>query len=221
MTINFGGETITLLPQRAVFWGAESTLIFSDVHLGKAQSLQKVGIPISSSAHEEDLHTIGTLIHRWSPQHIVILGDFIHDVHSWSGDLIVQMRAFFQVHRHLSWTLVLGNHERGSEMPLKNLPIRLVSDHLQVRGINLAHGHAKKVSSVGKIEHRIEGHVHPVHAIREGSTRLRLPCFVQTKERLILPSFGTLTGGFEFEPLKQQHIFAVTPAEVFEVKGRN
>lgn len=214
MTIDVAGETIILLPERAFFWPSRSLLGFSDVHLGKAHSLQRAGIPISAEAHREDLLTIASLVRKWQPSEIVILGDFIHQKDSWSDSLINQLHAFFREFAFICWTLILGNHERGSERFLKEFPIQIVREYLTLGPLTFTHGHEKRSEGF-----QIEGHVHPTVRLLSGPVKLRLPCFALEEGRLLLPSFGTLTGGFDITAGKNEKIFAITPKEVFEVKG--
>ncbi len=214
MRVTFAGEEILLLPEKAFFWPAEELLGFSDLHLGKAHSLQRMGIPVPVEAHRSDLQRIGTLIENLHPKDVVILGDFIHQRDSWSDSLIELLQLFFEDYHHVRWTLILGNHERGSRAFLSELPITIVDEKL-IRGpLTFSHGH-----EVNSSEFQIEGHVHPAVRLRSGSIKLRLPCFSIEKNRLLLPSFGELTGGFEIEPNKDRKLYAVTPNEVFEVKG--
>ncbi len=212
--INISGEELLLLPQRAFFWPSYRTLGLADVHLGKAHSLQRLGLPISAEAHRDDLNQIAELIHQLNPSHVVILGDFIHRKDSWSDSLIKMLDAFFAKFAEIRWSLVIGNHERGSKPYLESLPFQISEESLQVGPLTMAHGHGK--SAAGFV---IVGHVHPVISLKNGPTRLRLPCFVLDDKRLLLPSFGSLTGGFELEIASDQRIFAITPQEVFEVKG--
>ena len=43
------------------------------------------------------------------------------------------------------------------------------------------------------------GHIHPTTTLRQGSDRLRLPCFAYDKveQRMLIPAFGELTGGHD------------------------
>lgn len=54
------------------------------------------------------------------------------------------------------------------------------------------------------------GHIHPVATLSFGGDRLRLPCFAYdaTEERLLIPSFGELTGGHECGQLDRKWLVA-------------
>lgn len=212
MMIRVLDETLELLPERAFLWRKKNMLVFSDVHLGKAESLQAMGVPVPSSVHQEDLDRMTALIHKHCIQEVLILGDWIHKKNSWTPELIQELDSFFRVHDQIKWTLLLGNHERGSLDYLKIFPLKLVENELEIEPFIFSHGHES--SSKG---FTIQGHVHPVVVLKEGPIRLRLPCFVLENESLLLPSFGTFTGGHEISRSRSQKIFAVTQKEIFEV----
>lgn len=193
MTIEVCNENLKLLPEKAFYWEKEKLLGFSDVHLGKAESFQKIGIPLPSETRAEDLNRMRKLVEELNPKKVVILGDFIHDKESWTLELIEDLQKFFQEHASIDWHLVLGNHERGSLSFLERLPINLIEKAFEASPFVLTHGHLQKQTNL----FRIEGHLHPVLTLSDGPLRMRFPCFVLDSEHLLLPSFGVLTGGAE------------------------
>jgi len=56
----------------------------------------------------------------------------------------------------------------------------------------------------------VAGHVHPVAVLGHGSDRLRLPCFAlhKPKQQLLLPAFGSLTGGYAVSADHQRWVIA-------------
>lgn len=208
-------EEIHLLPEKAFFWPKEEMIGLSDVHLGKAESLQDYGIPVPSGSHLEDLTTIGKLIERTKANKVFILGDLIHQKNSWTTNIVSDLTSFFKNYKKINWTLLIGNHEKGSIEYLKQFPIQLIENDFEYFPFLLTHGHNN--SEKKKHLFRIQGHVHPVIQIRDGSTKLRLPCFVLEKNSLTLPSFGTLTGGFEVAKTKGRRMFATTNESVLEI----
>ena len=45
----------------------------------------------------------------------------------------------------------------------------------------------------------ISGHFHPVINTKFKGVRIRTPCFLVTENKIILPSFGTFTGGLDIK----------------------
>lgn len=206
--------SFVLSPEKALFWQDERLLALADVHLGKAQSLQALGINVPSGEHQQDLRRLENLVERFSPERVLILGDWIHDQQSWTLSLQKDLLQFFERHQKVNWTLLVGNHERGSRRHLELLPMELIEGDW-VRGpFVFTHGHETPQSDL----FQIQGHVHPVIKMRHGPTQVRLPCFAQSKSALILPSFGGLTGGYEVEARDFKKIYACTPSSVISLK---
>ncbi len=90
------------------------------------------------------------------------------------------------------------------------MKLNLKHEDLRIDDFIFAHGHRENRSGL----YRIEGHIHPVVELRYGPIKVRMKCFVEGTERMVLPAFGTLTGGYpmEFEPSDRVH--AVTGAKV-------
>jgi metallophosphoesterase superfamily enzyme len=53
--ISFKGETLVLLPERAIWFPKYETLLVSDTHLGKGSHFRKAGIAIPTVLKQEDL----------------------------------------------------------------------------------------------------------------------------------------------------------------------
>jgi DNA ligase-associated metallophosphoesterase len=215
MNISVAGEKLDLLPEKAIFWPGENILILSDVHIGKSESYQALGVPLPSGAHYEDLEHIERLLAQTGVAKVYILGDLIHHKTSWTPQIQQDLADFFQRHRDVEWTLLIGNHERGSIAFLEKLPLRLISGDHEHGPFLFSHGHDSGYQNSALF--LIQGHIHPVVRLSQGAIRLRLPCFVMDLQRLILPAFGVLTGGYEMHPARGRRIFALTPESVFEV----
>ena len=78
LTIDWQGELLQLLADRAVFWPKEKTIYIADTHFGKAATFRKVGIPVSEHTTMEDCQRLGKLIDDTRAEKLVILGDFLH-----------------------------------------------------------------------------------------------------------------------------------------------
>ncbi len=102
------GQTLWLLPQKAIFWEEQEILILADLHLGKAAHFRKAGIPIPSAIHHHDLNTLRQLISHFHPAQILILGDLFHSVYNkeWLDfeNFLLDLSAY-------SFSLVKGNHD--------------------------------------------------------------------------------------------------------------
>ncbi len=66
------GEELTLLPQRALYWGAAKTLFVADLHLGKPDAFLQAGIPVPTRVTQRDLDRLCDVIHATKVQRLVI-----------------------------------------------------------------------------------------------------------------------------------------------------
>jgi Predicted ICC-like phosphoesterases len=213
MKIQIANEELELLPERAFVWGKKRLLGLSDVHIGKAESYQAAGVPIPSGGHRDDLKKISELIQKFDIEHVVILGDWIHDKNSVSSLVDNDLMDFFKRHDKVYWTLLIGNHEKSSLERLKKFPFHLVMEDLVIEPFLLTHGHKLKETEY----FQIQGHTHPYIMIHDGPLKLKLPCFQMEPDCLTIPAFGSMTGGYTIRPGKRDRIFAVGTSEIFEV----
>ena len=105
---SFLNQNLLLLPEKAIYWVQEQTLIVADIHLGKVGHFRKAGIAIPKSLEQDDLAELSDLIHRFMPKNILFLGDLFHSDHNNDWQWLVLWRALFNDIRII---LVLGNHD--------------------------------------------------------------------------------------------------------------
>jgi uncharacterized protein len=184
------GHRLELLPQRAVWDPAQLLLLLADLHLGKAECLQAHGVPIPSDGDTATLQALLDLAHRLQPAQVVVLGDLIHGSQGLTAELRQKLQALPEL-LGCPLRLIDGNHERGSWLQ------GLAREPASAMGpLWLSHAPAPCPGLLN-----LCGHLHPVVRVGHGADRLRLPCFhhLQDPARLVLPSFGHLTGGHPCE----------------------
>ncbi len=219
-SIEVFGETLELRADRAVYLPHVKTLCLSDVHLGKAESLQGLGLPIPSGDHMVDLGRIAKLIRHSKAERVFILGDLIHQKRGMTEEIMETLGKFLKFLSSVRFELLLGNHERGAIKLLSQLPIQIHEGDLQEGTLRFSHGHEAGFEPSGAQVPdllTIQGHIHPVVMIREGSTKLRLPCFWLRENTLTLPAFGSMTGGWVVKKNRRDRIIATTGSKLFEV----
>ena len=62
------------------------------------------------------------------------------------------------------------------------------------------------------------GHIHPTVMVKSVLDALRLPVFVLECKRLLLPAFGTFTGGSNISRQPGRHLFAALPDGVVRLR---
>jgi DNA ligase-associated metallophosphoesterase len=204
-------SSLTLLPCHAVLTLGGS-LVVGDLHLGKSCVLRDKGLPLPAQQTAKDLKRLFQLIAQNQVRHLVIAGDFLHGTVSQTPSVHDLVRDFL-ASLSIPVTLVMGNHDRKN-LPLPDdWPMEAV-DFLELEGWHVVHDPADAPP------HRpsISAHWHPVFRIQDGKrTSLRLPCYWLKGQRLILPSFGSFTGGQRIQPGKGDRLFAALDGGVHEL----
>ena len=198
------GSNLELLPQRALWQADTGLFLVADLHLGKAESFQASGIPLPSDGDLATLNPLLELAAQRQPERVVVLGDLIHSRIGLTTELRQKLRALPQL-LGCPLRLIGGNHERGSW--IEGLPQEPATAR---GGLWLSHG-PEDLPPAGSADLlHVCGHLHPVALIGDRSDRLRLPCFSYNPGggRLVLPSFGQLTGGQPCDPREQVWLVA-------------
>ena len=69
---------IVLLPGSAAVLPASATLLVADLHLGKAATFRKAGIPVPEGSAQRDLARLADLVVRHAVRRLLVLGDLFH-----------------------------------------------------------------------------------------------------------------------------------------------
>ena len=214
-SISCAGHMLQLLPQRALWWPAEKTLLVADVHLGKGATFRALGQPLPRGGSSRDLQRLSALVAQLQAQRLVVLGDFWHSRQGLTPTLFHALQQWRGRHAQLQVMLVRGNHDRAisrSGLPAR-LGIELVEEPfplapglwachappLQVPGLPSPGGTSAAAvrpdSGSAPEPFYLAGHLHPaIRLMGKGHDSARLPCFVWQAGQLVLPAFGSLTG---------------------------
>jgi DNA ligase-associated metallophosphoesterase len=213
VTIEVGGEQLILLPQKAAFWPRERMLVIADIHFGKAAAFRSWGIPVPRGTTSENLHALDDLILLTGAEHVLFLGDFLHARAAHAVGTQAAMLAWRQRRCELILTLVRGNHDKHAGDPAEQLGIDLVDEPYTVGPLSFCHH--PDIAAPGYV---LAGHVHPVYVLATRFDALRLPCFVAGPRRMILPSFGSFTGGHALRPEPDERIWVSSGEVVHSVR---
>lgn len=209
MEIELQGELLQLLPQKAIHWDRTSTLVLSDLHLGKAGHFRKHGIPIPQKVHFDDLVNMTGLIEKHNPKRIIFLGDLFH------SDLNAEWWAFIDWLKHypaLNFILVKGNHDIIPEILFTHARINFV-ENLEEGPFFFTHMREEHPTL-----YNLSGHIHPgAHLFGSGKQGLILPCFQFCGSYGLLPAFGNFTGLAKVRPKSDDRVFVVADDRVIDV----
>jgi len=179
-------QNLSLLPQRAIFWHEEKTLIVADVHLGKAQTFQRSGIPIPAHSFYHDLERLSQLIQHTQAERLLVLGDFVHHRSGLTGAVMREINRWCAA-LAAELIVVLGNHDKPNRALLAELPLTLCEPNWQRDPFMFAHDDPGEAAG----GFRFLGHLHPVVNLPQ----MRLPAFAFYRDYAVLPAFSYFTGG--------------------------
>ena len=183
--IEFGGARLRCLAERALWWPDEGMLVVSDLHLGKSERMaRRSGALVPPYESAETLARLADLVARLDPSEVLCLGDSFDDLRAadaLDADACQTIRRLVSQRR---WIWVQGNHDPGPAAAFGGAHAKM----LRRAGLLLRHAAAP-----GETAPEISGHYHP----KAGLRGLRRPAFVTDGARLILPAFGTYTGGLD------------------------
>lgn len=168
------------------------TLLVADLHFEKASFLQAIGgAPLPTYDTNDTLSRLRELIAHYQPDHVAALGDSFHDTNAGTRMRTEQFEAVNAIVASVPrFTWILGNHDPDIPKGLNGDQ----QDHIECEGFLLTH---LPETPFGETGVNVCGHLHPKVRIATRRRKVSTPCFAVSQERIILPSFGTFTGGLE------------------------
>lgn len=180
------GAALTVLPEGAIWWEQEKTLVVADLHFEKGSSFAARGIVLPPYDTRATLKRLAVLAARLKPVRLIALGDSFHDRAAETRMDEVDADALIALTQSTDWIWITGNHD-----PV--LPRRFggaVHEELNLGPLTFRH-EPQAAPATGEIA----GHLHPVAAVRVRGRRLRRRCVMSDGARAILPAFGAYAGG--------------------------
>ncbi len=174
------------------------TIIFSDVHIGLEEALNKQGILIPRFQFNELVVRIKKILDDAHPFRVVIAGDLKHEFgtiskQEWRHTL--QFLDLLQLYAH-EIVLIRGNHDTILG-PLAEKKGLMIVDHYDLHGVSIFHGNSLPKNINGDVI--IIGHEHPAITLRDGPRSELVKCFLvgqyKKKKIIVLPSFNLVTEG--------------------------
>jgi uncharacterized protein len=170
LAITFAGAEVIARPSGALWWPKWRALIVADLHLGKSERMARRGGPLLPPFEgAETMARLRAEIAALAPRVTFLLGDTFDDDAA-ASDALDPLRLLTDLH------LLGGNHDRASGTPC-----------LRLDGIALRH----QADPAGTPD--LSGHFHPKLTV----AGRRYRAFLIGQDHLILPAFGTYTGGMD------------------------
>jgi len=189
---SFGGHDFAALPGGALWWGARSALIVADLHFEKASWFARAGQMLPPYDSIATLADLTALVAATSPRELWCLGDSFHDS---AGCERLPQRAqdmLLALTGALDWVWITGNHDHASGQTLIDHCGGRILDEAEVDGLIFRHE-----ADPHEPRPELSGHFHPKLRLTLRHRRVARRCFVASETKLILPAFGSLTGGLD------------------------
>lgn len=184
----FAGQDFMALRDRAIYWPAQRALIVADMHLEKASWLAQGGQMLPPWDSHATLNRLAALVDATDADHLWALGDSFHDIAGPSRLPRDSQRLLDSIAGRVAICWVEGNHDAGADVT-GNL-----CAEMEVAGIMLRHE-----SCPDDDRAEISGHFHPKVTVKMRQRSVSRPCIAMNDQRLVLPAFGSLTGGLRID----------------------
>ena len=204
---------LVAMPSGALWWPAQSILCVSDLHFGKSNRLARMGQSwIPPYENQDTLLRLETDLDSTSAKKIICLGDSFDDNEASQSLTSDELLWITKMQAGREWIWISGNHDPSP----KNLGGSFLH-YLEIGKLYFQH----IASAEGRFE--ISGHYHPkIRVIIKGQSFTRR-CFLVDENRVILPAYGTYTGGLycNRDPLhsimQQNAIALMTGKEIYPI----
>ena len=186
--LSFEGETFFATSEGALFWPEQQALLVADLHLEKASWFARLGQFLPPYDSHATLTALTAAVARTGAKRLYCLGDSFHDsfgcerLPAQARDLLTALTA------RLDWTWIVGNHDPGFADHCGGR----IADEVELGGVILRH---EAVRDEPRPE--ISGHFHPKLRVNLRGRHVSRRCFVTSARKIIMPAFGSLTGGLD------------------------
>lgn len=169
----------------ALFWPEQSLLCVSDLHLGKSERTARRGLgQLPPYETRDTLERLDGELEATGAKTVICLGDSFDDATAATSLSSDEKLWIARMQAGRRWVWIEGNHDPG--------PVDLGGAHLASLPLSpLTFCHIADTGQFGEVS----GHYHPKAALKTRGRTLTRPCFLYDSDRLVMPAFGTYTGG--------------------------
>jgi DNA ligase-associated metallophosphoesterase len=185
---SFAGETFEATAGGALYWPSQQALLVADLHLEKASWYARLGQFLPPYDSHATLTALAAEVDRTGATSLYCLGDSFHDRFGCDRLPANARELLTTLTSRLNWTWIVGNHDPGFADHCGGR----IADEIEIGGIILRH---EAVRSEPRPE--ISGHFHPKLRVHLRGRHVSRRCFVTSATKIIMPAFGSLTGGLD------------------------
>lgn len=197
-TLKINGTSAICDPSGGLFIPEHSLLVVSDLHLEKGAAFARRGQMLPPYDTVETLKILASLIAHYQPRTVVSLGDNFHDRRGSELMDALLKDQLNQLIENRNWIWINGNHDPDGAVGLKGIS----SDRFEIGSLTFRHEPSKSLV-IGEIA----GHLHPCAVVKRQGGSVRSACFASDGKRLLMPAFGTMSGGLDLKHKAFQGLF--------------
>ena len=186
--LSFAGETFLASASGALYWQAQKALLVADLHLEKASWFARLGQLLPPYDSHATLSALAAELERTGAKRLFCLGDSFHDRFGCDRLPANSRELLEQLTGKVDWVWIVGNHDPGFADHCGGT----IVEEEQVAGVILRHE-----AQANEVRPELSGHFHPKLRLSLNGRRISRRCFVASDRKLILPAFGSLTGGLD------------------------
>lgn len=181
------GAPLKALGSGALWWPEESLLVVSDLHLGKSERIaRRGGATLPPYDTRDTLNRLAADLALTHAGSVVCLGDSFDDLAAAAALPEEERTWIMRLQAGRRWVWIEGNHDPG--------PVEFGGAHLAELPIApLTFRHIAQNGSSGEVS----GHYHPKASVTLRGSTITRPAFLIDSNRVILPAYGTYTGGLK------------------------
>ena len=186
--ITLAGANLVAMPSGALWWSAEGTLVVADLHLAKSsRAARRTGAMLPPYETQDTLARLARDMANTRPDRVICLGDSFDDAEGCAELDASDADTLERLQEGRTWLWVEGNHDRAATPPGGTAAVELFHRPLTMR-------HIAAPSARGELS----GHYHPKARLSARGKAVARPCFLYDANRVILPAYGTYTGGLDW-----------------------
>jgi len=185
---SFAGETFQATPGGALYWPSHQALLVADLHLEKASWFARLGQFLPPYDSHATLTALAAEVERTGANRLYCLGDSFHDRFGCDRLPASARELLSRLTSSVDWTWIVGNHDPGFADHCGGR----IAEEVSIDAIVLRHEAVR-----GEPRPEISGHFHPKLRVHLRGRQVSRRCFVTSATKIIMPAFGSLTGGLD------------------------
>ncbi|MFN3473331.1 MAG: ligase-associated DNA damage response endonuclease PdeM [Blastomonas sp.] len=213
--LSFARQDFLIVDRAALYWPGQRALFVADLHFEKASWYAASGQMLPPYDSAATLDRLEGAIVACGATSLWCLGDNFHDSRGAQRLDARLAERLESLARRVAVHWITGNHDSALDAGFGGR----VVDEADLGGLALRHRAETWAESHRNVP-ELSGHFHPRLRVRLRGRMVSRPCFVRCADRLILPAFGSLTGGMDASDAAILQVMGDDPQAVVATESR-